>query len=449
MDVDMAMQLSLARRDTLLPSPVSVFTTPASLAANQPSTDHSFPPQLIPEEDIIPDFEQVEASDVLTPRNIQDSLSIQPHFQDNTDDVNASNFGLPTYQVDGTLSSFDFARMEEFATAEKATLGLNSPINARFSLNAVRGRHSSSKPVGSTVTSPEEATVPEGAPQGEDGPSSDQPLQRHRKLSHSNPYPRSHRKGIGGKMALFENTNGDTPSFSARLGLSLGASDGDTPSGPSYDFIPGVPGTARPTGGILNTGHDRPYRFSFYSNVLSATIHARSLSELPADGQTFEQLFSGTPGSQPYSPPYREATKFSGNVFGNTEPGHLPNNMRPNGNGNRRAFLDKVGGAGGTNDMNVLNADQDANTWWLDVQSPTDEEMKMLSKVFSIHPLTTEDILMEETREKIELFRNYYLVCFRSFDQDPHSPTHLEPLNMYIIVFREGILSVCAHPSFS
>lgn len=49
---------------------------------------------------------------------------------------------------------------------------------------------------------------------------------------------------------------------------------------------------------------------------------------------------------------------------------------------------------------------------------------------------------MEETREKIELFRNYYLVCFRGFDQDPYSPTYLEPLNMYIIVFREGILSV-------
>jgi magnesium transporter len=66
----------------------------------------------------------------------------------------------------------------------------------------------------------------------------------------------------------------------------------------------------------------------------------------------------------------------------------------------------------------------------------------LYSKVFSIHPLTTEDIQMEETREKIELFRNYYLVCFRSFDQDPYSPTHLEPLNMYIIVFREGTLSV-------
>ena len=63
-------------------------------------------------------------------------------------------------------------------------------------------------------------------------------------------------------------------------------------------------------------------------------------------------------------------------------------------------------------------------------------------QVFGIHPLTTEDILLEETREKIELFRNYYLVCFRSFDQDPYSQTYLEPLNMYIIVFREGTLSV-------
>ena len=49
---------------------------------------------------------------------------------------------------------------------------------------------------------------------------------------------------------------------------------------------------------------------------------------------------------------------------------------------------------------------------------------------------------MEEAREKIELFRTYYLVCFRSFDQDQYSPTYLEPLNMYIIVFREGTLSV-------
>jgi len=53
---------------------------------------------------------------------------------------------------------------------------------------------------------------------------------------------------------------------------------------------------------------------------------------------------------------------------------------------------------------------------------------------------------MEEAREKIELFRNYYFVCFRSFDQDPYSPTHLDPINMYVVVFREGTLSVRGPP---
>ena len=60
--------------------------------------------------------------------------------------------------------------------------------------------------------------------------------------------------------------------------------------------------------------------------------------------------------------------------------------------------------------------------------------------------MTTEDIQMEEAREKIELFRSYYFVCFRGFDQDPYSPTHLDPINMYVVVFREGTLSVSNLP---
>lgn len=126
---------------------------------------------------------------------------------------------------------------------------------------------------------------------------------------------------------------------------------------------------------------DRPHRFTFFSDGLDATIHARSLAEIPREDQSFKDL---------------------------------------------------------------INAGE---TFWLDVLSPTDDEMKVLSKVFGIHPLTTEDIQMEESREKIELFRSYYLVCFRSFDQDPYSPTYLEPLNMYMVVFRRGILSFHFQPT--
>ncbi|KAI8388376.1 uncharacterized protein BYT42DRAFT_559893 [Radiomyces spectabilis] len=84
--------------------------------------------------------------------------------------------------------------------------------------------------------------------------------------------------------------------------------------------------------------------------------------------------------------------------------------------------------------------------FWIDVLNPTDSEMKALSQIFRIHPLTTEDITMEEQREKCEVFYNYYFICFRSFEQDQLSANYLQPLAIYIIVFKEGVLSFHFRP---
>jgi magnesium transporter len=77
--------------------------------------------------------------------------------------------------------------------------------------------------------------------------------------------------------------------------------------------------------------------------------------------------------------------------------------------------------------------------------------MKVLAKAFGIHPLTAEDVMLQEAREKVELFRHYYFVNYRTFDQDINSENFLEPVNMYVIVFREGVLSfhfsVTPHPA--
>lgn len=54
--------------------------------------------------------------------------------------------------------------------------------------------------------------------------------------------------------------------------------------------------------------------------------------------------------------------------------------------------------------------------FWLDILDPLEEEMKVISKTFGLHPLTTEDIFLGEAREKVELFKQYYLLCFTSFD---------------------------------
>ena len=80
-------------------------------------------------------------------------------------------------------------------------------------------------------------------------------------------------------------------------------------------------------------------------------------------------------------------------------------------------------------------------TFWLDVLSPTDAEMRTIAKAFGIHALTAEDIMMQEAREKVELFRSYYFVNYRTFEQDKNSEDYLEPVNMYVVVFREGVIS--------
>lgn len=81
--------------------------------------------------------------------------------------------------------------------------------------------------------------------------------------------------------------------------------------------------------------------------------------------------------------------------------------------------------------------------WWLDVNNPTEEELQVFQRAFGIHRLTTEDIITQEAREKVELFKQYYFVCFRSFHQvSPEHPDYMEPVNVYMVVFRTGIFTV-------
>ncbi|KAJ3178002.1 CorA metal ion transporter [Irineochytrium annulatum] len=82
-----------------------------------------------------------------------------------------------------------------------------------------------------------------------------------------------------------------------------------------------------------------------------------------------------------------------------------------------------------------------AGPFWLDVCAPSPVEMQTLTSVFGIHPLTSEDIMTEDTREKCEIFRNYYFITIRTFDSDQYSNTYMQPINMYIIIFRECVLS--------
>nr|POE65228.1 putative metal ion transporter c27b12.12c [Quercus suber] len=91
----------------------------------------------------------------------------------------------------------------------------------------------------------------------------------------------------------------------------------------------------------------------------------------------------------------------------------------------------------------------EGGVWWLDMLNPSEEEIFAICGAFRVHPLTREDITTQETREKVELFRSYYFLCFRSFYAvDKSSEDYLEPINIYAVVFREGLLtfSFCQNP---
>lgn len=367
--------------------------------------------------------------------------------------------------ADGIRSVFDFAAMDEFAATEREALdeieGPAMGVTAEEMGEAPSGidaemRRRSEAVV--RVASPARQQSGEVSGSGsstrqEDDNGKvgyDDDLMALPKDEEESPQPRfgrrarkqskqAHPARRQAKLALFE-------SFGAGEGEELQGGALKAPRPVARPHAPPLPADLEPpkfTPYSDSPGHDQPYRFSFYSNALPVTIHARSLAELPAEGQSFEDLFKGRniPDEKPQTS--SEIPRSSG---WNTpkEPSGLSLSA-PRPQSLSQAAITKsiiVPGTVPTPPPPNPDDDPEAYTWWLDVLSPTDDEMRMLSRVFGIHPLTTEDILLEETREKIELFRNYYLVCFRSFDQDPYSQTYLEPLNMYIIVFREGTLSV-------
>lgn len=88
-------------------------------------------------------------------------------------------------------------------------------------------------------------------------------------------------------------------------------------------------------------------------------------------------------------------------------------------------------------------------TWWLDVLNPTKDDIKVLAKAFSIHPLTCEAIRTEDAPEKVEIFENYYFVCFRSFINNTKVGlrSKSKPVNFSLVVFPQGIITFSFQPS--
>ena len=204
--------------------------------------------------------------------------------------------------------------------------------------------------------------------------------------------------------------------------------------------------------GWHRTQEDAPYRFTYFNEEFENTIHSETISELVQPGQDFRELFIPDP------PELSDESSDDEDTTSHQDTANDRNERSPNTQSRLGTRHSSIIG-----EMKSQSADQSGEatpsqsnapgrhekikrygerpTWWLDVLSPTETEMRVISKTFGIHPLTAEDIIEQEPREKVELFRNYYFVTYRTFDQDTSSEDYLEPVNMYVVVFREGVIS--------
>ncbi|KAI1407081.1 cora-domain-containing protein [Hypoxylon sp. FL1857] len=240
-----------------------------------------------------------------------------------------------------------------------------------------------------------------------------------------------------------------------------------------------VNGRLRPVHkGWYRIEEEAPYRFTYFNEEFQSTIHSQSISELVQPDTTFKDLFLPDPpilsdssddedddeptilvansvrnGDAASKGPTRQSSLTPNNATFEANPEVAPRQRQPSGT-SAAPSRDHSGDPSPMRTKSPLSGVKsppaieqkqprygERPVWWLDVLSPTEAEMKVLAKAFGIHPLTSEDIMLQEQREKVELFRHYYFVNYRSFDQDAESENHLEPVNMYVVVFREGVIS--------
>lgn len=99
--------------------------------------------------------------------------------------------------------------------------------------------------------------------------------------------------------------------------------------------------------------------------------------------------------------------------------------------------------------------------FWIDVVAPSVDDLGRLAATFGVHPLTTEDIQMADSREKCEIFEHYIFLCIQTCDQkflasatsmgtrrslDSGNSALMGPATLYILIFSDYVISVHHQP---
>jgi magnesium transporter len=217
-----------------------------------------------------------------------------------------------------------------------------------------------------------------------------------------------------------------------------------------------VEGRLRPSKGFWHrVEEDLPYRYTYFNEEFESTIHAQTISELVQPGGSFKELFMPDPPELSDESSEEEADLIARQDRGSPERMSSPHSplRQPAGidsilsdvRSRSQAPSARASGQATPTKGTPIPTKQKRYgprpTFWLDVMCPTDLEMRTLCKAFGIHALTSEDIMMQEAREKVELFRHYYFLNYRTFEQDVNDKDYLEPINMYVCVFKYSVIT--------
>ncbi|HLZ63562.1 MAG TPA: magnesium/cobalt transporter CorA [Ktedonosporobacter sp.] len=96
-------------------------------------------------------------------------------------------------------------------------------------------------------------------------------------------------------------------------------------------------------------------------------------------------------------------------------------------------------------DLNAVKKDPNS-LFWLDLQSPTDEDLQKIAVAFDLHPLAIEDATSEHQRPKVDQYENFFFVVFYAVQLNPgqQEPT-ISEVDMflgtnYLITVHQGTL---------
>ncbi|KAB8346306.1 hypothetical protein FH972_023350 [Carpinus fangiana] len=201
---------------------------------------------------------------------------------------------------------------------------------------------------------------------------------------------------------------------------------------------------------------DEPFRWTYFNEELDSSLRSHTISGLQQLGLSFRELF--IPEAPEIDADSSDDEEEVLSTLG-APPIGKDRSATPIQNGESRSGTRQSSILGHTD--RVLSAEQSPGritpvtdhlqerskrygprpVFWLDVLQPTNEEMRVICRAFGIHKLTAEDIMEQEAREKVELFRNYYFVNYRTFEQDEKNEDYMEPVNMYFVVFKGGVIS--------